>query len=162
MYSNTIYILNNTIIECFDIAFNERTKKKEKRNPSFPLTSFYKSWTNSHLSKTGQWRGNYLMNYKRAIPLFRFDSRIIASRGRKPKQKKGDNIVISQSLPEHRWRAWSWKLECDNDHKLIHTHTHLVSAQFTTNSATVSEQKWERSDQTLCKWSEVHWGPKWI
>jgi len=37
MYSNTIYILNNTIIECFDIAFNKR--KIEKKNPreKFPL-----------------------------------------------------------------------------------------------------------------------------
>lgn len=38
MYSNTIYILNNTIIECFDIAFNKTNKKKtEKRNPSSAL-----------------------------------------------------------------------------------------------------------------------------
>lgn len=28
MYSNTIYILNNTIIECFDIAFNETNQKE--------------------------------------------------------------------------------------------------------------------------------------
>jgi len=37
MYSNTIYILNNTIIECFDIAFNKRKieKKKPKRKISF-------------------------------------------------------------------------------------------------------------------------------
>lgn len=31
MYSNTIYILNNTIIECFDIAFNKRRKKERKK-----------------------------------------------------------------------------------------------------------------------------------
>ncbi len=32
MYSNTIYILNNTIIECFDISFNKK-KKRKKENP---------------------------------------------------------------------------------------------------------------------------------
>lgn len=31
MYSNTIYILNNTIIECFDIAFNKKKKREEKK-----------------------------------------------------------------------------------------------------------------------------------
>lgn len=46
MYSNTIYILNNTIIECFDIAFNETKKEthllvlfdftKEERTATFP------------------------------------------------------------------------------------------------------------------------------
>ncbi len=33
MYSNTIYILNNTIIECFDISFNKK-KKERKKTPS--------------------------------------------------------------------------------------------------------------------------------
>lgn len=32
MYSNTIYILNNTIIECFDIAFNKRKKREREKN----------------------------------------------------------------------------------------------------------------------------------
>lgn len=31
MYSNTIYILNNTIIECFDIAFNKKREKQKKQ-----------------------------------------------------------------------------------------------------------------------------------
>lgn len=34
MYSNTIYILNNTIIECFDIAFNKTNKKKNREKKS--------------------------------------------------------------------------------------------------------------------------------
>ena len=36
MYSNTIYILNNTIIECFDIALN-KTKKKSVFRSYFML-----------------------------------------------------------------------------------------------------------------------------
>ena len=46
MYSNTIYILNNTIIECFDIAFKKKKKKsivlsyfmlqKEEGTATFP------------------------------------------------------------------------------------------------------------------------------
>lgn len=35
MYSNTIYILNNTIIECFDIAFNKTRKTLFSPPPSF-------------------------------------------------------------------------------------------------------------------------------
>lgn len=35
MYSNTIYILNNTIIECFDIAFNKKKNKKTRKKKSF-------------------------------------------------------------------------------------------------------------------------------
>lgn len=36
MCSNTIYILNNTLIECFDIAFNETKKvRKEKQTQLF-------------------------------------------------------------------------------------------------------------------------------
>lgn len=39
MYSNTIYILNNTIIECFDIAFSKtkQTKIKQKQKSYFML-----------------------------------------------------------------------------------------------------------------------------
>ena len=46
MCSNTIYILNNTIIECFDIALNKKKKKKsiflsyfmlQKRNEQPPF-----------------------------------------------------------------------------------------------------------------------------
>lgn len=100
MYSNTIYILNNTIIECFDIAFDETNKK----NPSCCLISCYKRGANSHLSQKGQLRGNRLVTNKRAILLVTSDNRIKASRGQIPKTKKikrrGDNIVISQSLPE--------------------------------------------------------------
>lgn len=45
MYSNTIYILNNTIIECFDIAFNKTKNEihlflfhvtKEEGTATFP------------------------------------------------------------------------------------------------------------------------------
>lgn len=32
MYTKTIYILNNTILECFDIAFKETNKQKEEQN----------------------------------------------------------------------------------------------------------------------------------
>lgn len=32
MYSNTIYILNNTIIECFDIVFNKKKKNPFKKS----------------------------------------------------------------------------------------------------------------------------------
>lgn len=42
MYSNTIYILNNTIIECFDIAFNKKEIKKREKNPSFCVIPDYK------------------------------------------------------------------------------------------------------------------------
>lgn len=33
MYSNTIYILNNTIIECFDIALNKKKKRNKTKRP---------------------------------------------------------------------------------------------------------------------------------
>lgn len=76
MYSNTIYILNNTILECFDIAFNE-TKKEihhlsnfmlQKRKEQPPL-------------QNGSMVGNHLVTHKRAILLYTSDNRIIASRG---------------------------------------------------------------------------------
>lgn len=31
MYTNTIYILNNIILECFDIDFKGKTNKKQRK-----------------------------------------------------------------------------------------------------------------------------------
>ena len=44
MYTNTIYILNNIIFECFDIDFKEKTKTPKEK-------SFHKKGTNNHVYK---------------------------------------------------------------------------------------------------------------
>lgn len=79
MYSNTIYILNNTIIECFDIALNKTNK--QKKSTFFVLFHVTKEEGDSHLFRMCQWRGNNLVTYKRAILLYISDNRIISYRG---------------------------------------------------------------------------------
>lgn len=88
MYSNTIYILNNTIIECFDIAFNE-TKKKNL----FVLFDFTKA-IQPHFQ-------NWSMERKLSGVLrerFYTDNRIIVSREyQKPPQNKSTNKEVGQT-----------------------------------------------------------------
>lgn len=99
MYSNTIYILNNTIIECFDIAFNEAKRKsiilstfmlqKRKEQPTFQNRSMdRKSSSDSQESYSivHIWQQNHSLQRMKT----------------KCKEiiRGGDNIVISQSLPD--------------------------------------------------------------
>lgn len=70
MYSNTMYILNNTIIECFDIAFN-KTKKKQLSVWSHVT----KEEGDSHLFRTCQRRQRSdmknVLSYKQNQKLYR-------------------------------------------------------------------------------------------
>lgn len=51
MYSNTIYILNNTIIEWFDIVLNRRKKGKFQVTKPLPLEQIKKK---NHFFQMGQ------------------------------------------------------------------------------------------------------------
>lgn len=62
MYSNTIYILNNTIIECFDIAFNKKTNKNKTKTKNKPVFLWFvlfqimkEDATLASSFKTGEW-----------------------------------------------------------------------------------------------------------
>lgn len=70
MYSNTIYILNNTIIECFDIAFNKTRKTlffppsfcgipDAKKTPKTDKNTGYMMLINTRLHYRKRMRGNF-------------------------------------------------------------------------------------------------------
>lgn len=74
MCSNTIYILNNTLIECFDIAFNE-TNKLRKEKKTFLSLILQKRNAQPHCQK---WLDGKEIMY-RAFLLVIYDNRIIVS-----------------------------------------------------------------------------------
>lgn len=84
MYSNTIDILNNSIIEWFDIAFNGT------KNVLF--FSSYKKEEKHHIFQMGQW-DKLIQWLARFIPIVHTDNRIV-------KERKKKNTQDSQSLPQ--------------------------------------------------------------
>lgn len=60
MCSNTIYILNNTLIECFDIASNETNKLRKEKQTQLFVFDFTKEKCTATSPKMARWKGNYV------------------------------------------------------------------------------------------------------